>query len=114
METEILKVDYGKKKLQLNQIKYIKSVDGNYSLIVLKEGKNYLSAFTLKKYAEQLESTDNFRLARKGLLLNLEYINDLEKTENVKFAVLKTGEKFQLSRRIGNQLLGYLKNKKSA
>lgn len=104
MKMQTLTVNYGKKKLPLSNIKYIESVFGNYSKIYLCEGEDYLSSFTLKYFQNQLVSTDRFRLGRKGLLLNMEHLKKLTEDENVKYAVLKSGETFKLSRRKGKSL----------
>jgi DNA-binding LytR/AlgR family response regulator len=106
---KVLALNYGKKKLRLSNIKYIESVFGNYSKIHLKEGSDYLSSFTLKYYQTQLSSTNSFELGRKGLLINLEHLQSLKEEESAKYAVLKTGETFKLSRRKGKQLLELLK-----
>lgn len=104
MKTQILSVNYGKKKLPVENIKYIESVFGNYSKIHFKEGKEYLSAFTLKHYQVQLKE-EVFQLGRKGLLINLNYLASLEEDEQqIKYAKLTSGEIFQLSRRKGKEL----------
>lgn len=104
MKNQTLIVNYGKTELDVNQIKYIESVAGNYSKIVFQQGKPFVSAFTLKHYSSQLLATQRFHLGRKGLLINLDYLKKLEEKQATKYAVLKTGEKFKLSRRIGRKL----------
>ncbi|SOE22931.1 LytTr DNA-binding domain-containing protein [Spirosomataceae bacterium TFI 002] len=104
MKTHTLAVNYGKKKLPVSNIKYIESVFGNYSRIHLCEGEDYLSSFTLKHYQEQLRKTDRFRLGRKGLLINIEHLKMLTEDDTAKYAILKSGETFKLSRRKGKSL----------
>lgn len=106
---EKLVYNYGKKTVAFNNIKYIESFAGNYSMIRL-ENKGYIcSSFTLKHYTSQLEGKCNFYLARKGLLLNLEFIKEITEIDGVRTVKLSTGETFRLSRRLGSRLIDYLK-----
>lgn len=104
IEKYTLKVNYGKKELPTEKIRYIVSVHGNYSIIHFGDGKEYLSAFTLKHYQQQL-TPEQFQLGRKGLLINLDYLESLaEDEQQTKYAKLTTGETFKLSRRKGKEL----------
>jgi hypothetical protein len=103
-----LTLNYGKKTVYCNSIKYIESFAGNYSMIRLADANYICSAFTLKHYTSQLEGENNFFLARKGLLLNLAYLSAVKELDGVKCVQLSTGEIFKLSRRLGSKLLDYL------
>ena len=107
--TEKLVYNYGKKAVAFNSIKYIESFAGNYSMIRLNDKGYICSSFTLKHYTSQLEGKCNFFLARKGLLLNLKFIQEIMDEDGVKSVKLSTGEVFKLSRRLGSRLIDYLK-----
>ncbi|MCP9767538.1 hypothetical protein EGI22_06415 [Lacihabitans sp. LS3-19] len=109
LPTEKLVYNYGKKAVAFNNIKYIESFAGNYSMIRLNNKGYICSSFTLKHYTSQLEGKCNFFLARKGLLLNLEFIKEITEKDGVKSVSLSTGETFKLSRRLGSRLIDYLK-----
>jgi len=115
MKTETNKVidhnlffNYGKKSVSIEKIKYIESYAGNYSMIRLTDKKYICSAFTLKHYSTKLVGENHFFLARKGLLLNLNYVQEIKELEGVKCVTLSTGEVFKLSRRLGSKLVNYL------
>ncbi len=115
MKTEINKAiihnlffNYGKKSVSTEKIKYIESFAGNYSMIRLSDKGYICSAFTLKHYSTKLVGESHFFLARKGLLLNLNYIQEIKEFEGVKSVKLSTGEVFKLSRRLGSKLVNYL------
>jgi DNA-binding LytR/AlgR family response regulator len=100
--------NYGKKAVEFNSIKYIESFAGNYSMIRLNDKGYICSSFTLKHYTSKLEGKCNFFLARKGLLLNLKFIQEIMEDKGVKSVKLSTGEVFKLSRRLGSRLIDYL------
>ncbi|MCP9754092.1 hypothetical protein EGI26_02810 [Lacihabitans sp. CCS-44] len=105
---ERLVYNYGKKAVEFNSIKYIESFAGNYSMIRLNDKGYICSSFTLKHYTSKLEGRCNFFLARKGLLLNLQFIQEITDEKGVKSVKLSTGEVFKLSRRLGSRLIDYL------
>ena len=100
--------NYGKKAVEFNSIKYIESYAGNYSMIRLNDKGYICSSFTLKHYTTKLEGKCNFFLARKGLLLNLNFIEEIVEDNGVKSVKLSTGEVFRLSRRLGSRLISFL------
>lgn len=100
--------NYGKKAVEFNSIKYIESYAGNYSMIRLNDKGYICSSFTLKHYTTKLEGKCNFFLARKGLLLNLNFIEEIVEDNGVKSVKLSTGEVFRLSRRLGSRLIEHL------
>lgn len=115
MKTETKKVidqnlffNYGKKAVSFEKIKYIESFAGNYSMIRLIDKGYICSAFTLKHYSTQLVGESHFFLARKGLLLNLNFIQEIKEQDGVRCVKLSTGEVFKLSRRIGSKLVNFL------
>ncbi|KPM49211.1 LytR/AlgR family response regulator transcription factor [Jiulongibacter sediminis] len=91
--------DYGKRKVAYKNINYFKSEFGNYTKIHLAENKNFLTAFTLKHYVQQLEETDSFVVPRKGLMVNKEYVKKLDNSSDGVFVILKNGERYKVSRR---------------
>ncbi|MCA0363281.1 MAG: hypothetical protein U0V04_05255 [Spirosomataceae bacterium] len=101
--------NYGKHSVAFTTIKYIESYAGNYSMIRLNDKGYICSSFTLKHYTSQLEGVCDFYLARKGLLLNLRYVDEIIEEKGAKLVKLSTGEIFKLSRRIGARLIDYLK-----
>ena len=107
----ILRFNYGKKPVLYSSIKYIESFAGNYSMVRLHDHGYICSSFTLKHYREKLEPQGDFFQVRKGLLINLNFINQIIDQEGKKWAVLTSGESFQLSRRCGQKLLSFLKDK---
>lgn len=105
---EKLVYNYGKKAVEFKSIKYIESFAGNYSMIRLNDKGYICSSFTLKHYTNKLEGKCNFFLARKGLLLNLNFIDQIVDENGIKSVKLSTGEVFRLSRRLGSRLIEHL------
>jgi len=101
--------NYGKHAVAFNSIKYIESFAGNYSMIRLNDKGYICSSFTLKHYTTRLEGVYDFYLARKGLLLNLKFVDEIIEEKGAKLVKLSTGEVFKLSRRIGARLVDYLR-----
>ncbi|MBK6980030.1 MAG: hypothetical protein IPH28_25510 [Cytophagaceae bacterium] len=101
--------NYGKHAVAFNSIKYIESFAGNYSMIRLDDKGYICSSFTLKHYTSRLEGVYDFYLARKGLLLNLKFVDEIIEEKGAKLVRLSTGEVFKLSRRIGARLVDYLR-----
>jgi DNA-binding LytR/AlgR family response regulator len=106
--SENLILNYGKKTVSFENIKYIESYAGNYSMIRLSDKGYICSAFTLKHYTSRLESTSSFYLARKGLLINTNFIEEISDLDGVKWMKLSTGEIFKLSRRQGAKLINHI------
>lgn len=94
-----LTFDYGKRKIQIENIRYFESYAGNYTLVKLQDKANICSSFTLKHYAEKLESESNFVLIRKGLLVNFRYVKKITKDDSGNWITLTSGEQFKFSRR---------------
>ncbi|MFT4734544.1 MAG: DNA-binding LytR/AlgR family response regulator [Arcticibacterium sp.] len=91
--------DYGKKKVPFASITHFKSEFGNYTKVFLNEEKNFLTAFTLKHYAEKLEHTDTFFIPRKGVIVNKRHVREVLNQNTEVFIILSSGEKIKVSRR---------------
>ncbi len=111
LSRNVIRFNYGKKPVLSSSIKYIESFAGNYSMVRLHDQGYICSAFTLKHYRQKLEPQGEFFLVRKGLLLNLSFINEIVDQDGKKWAVLTSGESFQLSRRCGQKLISFLREK---
>lgn len=108
METLHLKLNYGKNLVPLQSIRYIESA-GNYSQINLQNNRSYFTSFTLKIYSSELLKRPNFFIPKRGLLINLNFLDALSETDGVLYAIFKNGEEMQLSRRKGKALIEHLK-----
>ncbi len=97
--------DYGKKKVPFENISHFKSEFGNYTKVFLKEKKDFLSAFTLKHYSDKLSENKTFMVPRKGLIVNKAFIHKLDQDKQGIYIVLKSGEKFKVSRRRAEEVL---------
>ncbi|MGR3809057.1 LytR/AlgR family response regulator transcription factor [Jiulongibacter sp. NS-SX5] len=97
--------DYGKRRVAYEHIHYLKSEFGNYTKIHLAEDKQFLTAFTLKHYREQLEETDTFVVPRKGLMVNKHFVRGIDSTSEGVYVILKNGEKFKVSRRRTSEMM---------
>ncbi|MCR9064601.1 MAG: LytTR family transcriptional regulator DNA-binding domain-containing protein [Cytophagales bacterium] len=91
--------DYGKKTVPFDQIAYFKSEFGNYTKVHLQEDKDFLTAFTLKHYAQKLEDVDSFITPRKGVIVNKTYVKKLDNNADGVYVILNSGERFKVSRR---------------
>ena len=96
--------DYGKKKVNLEHIRYFESYAGNYTLVKLENQAKICSSFTLKYYAQILDGETNFMLIRKGLLVNMQHVAKLTRDESGDWVTLLTGEKFKFSRRCAKSM----------
>ncbi|SOE22963.1 LytTr DNA-binding domain-containing protein [Spirosomataceae bacterium TFI 002] len=106
-----LVMDYGKNSIPTDDIKYIEG-DGNYSNFQLSKGKSFISSFTLRTFTSKLNEERGFFSPRKGLLINLNYANEIVTRGNSKFIKMKDGKELQLSRRKGRELIDFLKDTK--
>ncbi|MGR3809058.1 LytTR family transcriptional regulator DNA-binding domain-containing protein [Jiulongibacter sp. NS-SX5] len=104
-----LKMNYGKSFLSAEEISYIEG-DGNYSIIINKNGKQILSSFTLRKFTDYLLDEGHFFVARKGLLLNLQRLQRIEQKDGKLYAVMISQRRLPLSRRKGKALIDYIHN----
>lgn len=102
-----LLLNYGKIHINVDAIRYIEG-DGNYSHINLVQNKAYTSSFTLKIFSEKLAANKVFFSPRKGLLLNLNFLQEVFYKTGGLHAKLHSGEVLPLSRRRGKALLDHL------
>jgi len=102
-----LVLNYGKQALLTKEIKYIVG-DGNYSSITTKTQGVLLSSFTLRLFSDSLGSFQNFFSPRKGLLINIDYLENVFQKDGVYYAKMKDGNQHILSRRKGRAFVEYL------
>lgn len=72
--------------------------DVNYVRIVMKSGKVFVQAKTLKSYEQLLHKTDFVR-THKSYLVNFRHFADYQITDNGSFIQLLDGEKVPVSKR---------------
>jgi DNA-binding LytR/AlgR family response regulator len=101
-------MDYGKNAIVSKNIKYIEG-DGNYSKIKLDQGKSLISSFTLRTFCKELNHDKNFFSPRKGLLINLNYVNEIVVRGKSKYAKMRDGSELSISRRRGKEFLEFIK-----
>ncbi len=79
MET-INKIHVGSRKYLLpDEMLHLES-DINYTIISLKDGKQIITATTLKKLETRLLSFKNFIRVNKSAIVNLDYIKPIDNT----------------------------------
>ncbi|MGR3810353.1 LytTR family transcriptional regulator DNA-binding domain-containing protein [Jiulongibacter sp. NS-SX5] len=101
-------LNHGSIQLDTSQIRYIEG-DGNYSHLYLKNKAPILSSFTMKLFSDELERNSQFFSPRKGLLLNLSFLQDIIQEDRSYTAIMKNGDVLKLSRRRGKALMSFLK-----
>ncbi|WP_162628109.1 LytTR family transcriptional regulator DNA-binding domain-containing protein [Arcticibacterium luteifluviistationis] len=104
-------LNHGKRVILAPRIKYIEG-DGNYSNIKVEGGESLISSFTLRLFSDGLSTNTNFFSPRKGLLLNLNFLEEIQLKSGTLYARLRTGEVLPLSRRKGKSLIEYISDNK--
>ncbi len=94
--------------ISLNSILYCKS-DSNYCKVILVGGKEILLAKTLK-YVEQLINSSIFFRVHKSFLVNLNYIQNFNKLDELSI-IITNGEKIPVSVRKKESFLNALTKK---
>lgn len=105
----LLSFNYGKVHISAKNVKYIESVYGNYSLVKFTDRKQIVSAYTLNHYLEMLDISDGFFNIHKGILINLDFLEKIEKRTDGSYALMTDGSNFRMSRRKGRDLINFLK-----
>lgn len=105
--TPCIILNYGKQALPAPEIQYIVG-EGNYSLIRTKADGLLTSSFTMRLFSNSLETFNNFFSPRKGLLLNVDYLEKVYLKEGTYYAMMADGQSHILSRRKGKAFLYYL------
>ena len=105
--TPCIILNYGKQALPAPEIQYIVG-EGNYSLIRTKANGLLTSSFTMRLFSDSLETFNNFFSPRKGLLLNVDYLEKVYLKEGAYYALMTDGQSHILSRRKGKAFLDYL------
>ncbi len=106
-----LTFNYGKESVEPASIKYIESIYGNYTLFQFVNRQQLVSSYTLNYYCEMLEASDSFFNVRKGVLINVSFMKEIDKRADGVYAIMQDGSEFRLSRRKGKALLSYLNQK---
>ena len=97
--------DFGKKKILFETITHFRSAFGNYTKVFLKEEKDFLTAFTLKHYADKLNDNTAFIMPRKGVMVNKNHVRTVTNQHQEVYVILNSGEKFKVSRRRKEEVL---------
>jgi DNA-binding LytR/AlgR family response regulator len=103
----MLLLDYGKAAFKFSEITFIKGL-GNYSQLFMNTGKSFMSSFTLLKYEQNLSFSQKFFSPKKGLVINLDYLNEIRHEQGELVAYMLDGNKHTLSRRRGKALLKFI------
>lgn len=94
-----LSFNYGKKAVALHTIQYLASKYGNYTAIRVTGQKEIFSSFTLKYYVIQLADIQFFYVIRKGMMINLHFVQSVQAENRQGVVRMKNGEVFRVSRR---------------
>lgn len=108
--SSILVLDYGKNPIPTANIQYIVG-KGNYSLIKTTAERPFLSSFTLKTFRNNLKINDCFFIARKGLLINIDYLEKVSFENGNLLAHMKNGTSWNFSRRGGRRFTEHMLEK---
>ena len=103
-----LSFNYGKVSIDASSIKYIESIFGNYTLFKFINRKQLVSSYTLNHYSAILADSDSFFNVRKGVLINLSFMKELDKRVDGIYAVMQDGSEFRVSRRKGKALMRFI------
>lgn len=106
-----LSFNYGKLNIHASSIKYIESIYGNYTVFKFVNRKQLVSSYTLNHYSEMLADSEFFFNIRKGVLINVSFMKELDKRNDGTYAVMQDGSEFRISRRKGKALLNYISEK---
>jgi DNA-binding LytR/AlgR family response regulator len=90
---------FGKKKIPFETITHFRSAFGNYTKVFLTEKKDFLTAFTLKHYADKLNGNTAFIMPRKEVMVNKNHVRTVTNQHQEVYVILNSGEKFKVSRR---------------
>ncbi|MEA5401471.1 LytTR family DNA-binding domain-containing protein [Arcicella sp. DC2W] len=105
-EREIVNV--GVDKIEVSEIVMLQATI-NYTIIYLNNGKQYLSAKTIKSY-EDLCEKDSFLRIHRSYIINTEYLTDYSFVNS--YVVLSNTIKASISRRCKNQFRMYYSQRK--
>jgi two-component system, LytTR family, response regulator len=98
--------NYTHRFITISSIAYIEPI-GNYSRIVTIDGKHYLVLKTLKQWEEELPVT-NFRRIHRSSIINIAYLEKIEKRTDSHKAFLKNiPEPLEISRRYARRLKAF-------
>jgi DNA-binding LytR/AlgR family response regulator len=94
MENNIIKLGIRQKELRPEEVVCFEG-DVNYTKIYFASGKINMIAFTLKNIEGQLSGNQSFCRVHKSFIVNLNYVQQVEKTE----IMLQNQKRILLSRR---------------
>lgn len=105
MIPQTITFNYGKKSIAVQSIQYMTSRYGNYTSIRVKYQKEIFSSFTLKHYVSKLADIQFFFVIRKGMMINLHFVKNIQVQNKQGRVRMKNGETFLVSRRRTKALL---------
>jgi two-component system, LytTR family, response regulator len=73
--------------------------DNNYTTIYFKDGTKYCSGYWLGYHEEQLKENTHFLRISRSVILNINFIGEINNEEGKTYALLKNGNRFKVSRR---------------
>lgn len=89
-----IKLYYNKVTFDIQDVAYLES-DVNYTIFHLADGKQHISAFTLKHHFEKLSHTNSFLRVNRSVCVNIDFIES--RLDDV--IILRNGKYFSVSRR---------------
>ncbi len=91
--------EHGKMSIKPEEVVYMSSLE-NYTKFHLADGQIILSSRTMKLHEDQLVQKGlNFARIHRKYVLNLNYLNSIEQSEDGHFAHLSNGDSIIVSRR---------------
>ncbi|AWV99028.1 LytR/AlgR family response regulator transcription factor [Arcticibacterium luteifluviistationis] len=72
--------------------------DINYTSIHLKNGEKYMLSYTLKRFEEMLENSENFVRIHRKYIVNFDFVSNKGKYE----VLLRDGQTLPIARRKSN------------
>lgn len=97
-DPQLIWFDHGKTCIRPEEVVYLSSLE-NYTEFHLKCGKKVVSSRTLKIHEIQLVATGQFARVHRKFMLNLQYLQQIERHGEEHIALLTTGDKIIVSRR---------------
>jgi len=97
-DPQLIWFDHGKTCIRPEEVVYLSSLE-NYTEFHLKCGKKVVSSRTLKIHEIQLINKGQFTRVHRKFMLNLQYLQQIERNGEEHIALLTTGDKIIVSRR---------------
>lgn len=91
---QCIKLYYSKVTFDVQDVAYLES-DINYTIFHLVDGRQYISAFTLKHHFDKLGYTNSFLRLNRSVCVNINFIESRLDSA----VILRNGKYFSVSRR---------------